>query len=173
MQSEEFDKKIIEAAEHHHPAYDENAWEKMEKLLDKHLPQKKDDKRRGIFFLLLFLLLGGSIAFLIINKPRQAKQLLSKEQSLIQEKNSNNKSENSIPEKVVQTAAPEIGDIRTSTTSNEKILLSSPVSKNKNILHGQTRHSDVFNNKISESDKTFSIAANNPTADVSKPSALI
>ena len=46
MQSEEFDKKIKEAADHHHPAYDEKAWMKMEKLLDTHLPQKKDDRRR-------------------------------------------------------------------------------------------------------------------------------
>ena len=41
MQFEEFDKKIKEAAEHHHPAYDEQAWGKMNKLLDKHMPQKE------------------------------------------------------------------------------------------------------------------------------------
>ena len=62
MQSEEFDRKIKEAADNHHPAYDEQAWMKMEKLLDKYLPQKKDDRRRFIFFLLLFLLLGGGAA---------------------------------------------------------------------------------------------------------------
>ena len=61
MQFEDFDKKIKEAAEHHHPAYDEMAWDKMEKLLDKHLPQKEDKKRRFIFFLLLFLFLGGAV----------------------------------------------------------------------------------------------------------------
>ena len=59
MQSDDFDKKIKEAAEHHHPAYEEKAWEQMEKLLDKHLPVKKEDRRR-IIFLLLFLLLGRS-----------------------------------------------------------------------------------------------------------------
>ena len=68
MQSEDFDNKIRKAADHHHPAYDEKAWEKMEQLLDKHLPQKKDNRRRFIFFLLLFLLLGGS-AWLITTKP--------------------------------------------------------------------------------------------------------
>ena len=55
MQSEDFDKKIKEAAEHHHPAYDEKAWDKMEKKLDKHMPTEKDDRRRVFFFLLLFL----------------------------------------------------------------------------------------------------------------------
>ena len=66
MQSEEFDKKIKEAADHHHPAYDEKAWMKMEKLLDTHLPQKKDDRRRIIFFLLLFLIIGGGVTLFFI-----------------------------------------------------------------------------------------------------------
>ena len=46
MQFEEFDDKIRDAAEHHHPAYNEGAWGKMNKLLDKHLPQEKK-RRRG------------------------------------------------------------------------------------------------------------------------------
>jgi hypothetical protein len=70
MQFEEFNKKIKEAAEQHHPAYDEKAWQKMEKMLDKHMPQEEKDRRRIIFFLLIFLLLGGGI-FLAIDKPWQ------------------------------------------------------------------------------------------------------
>ncbi|MBI5856766.1 MAG: hypothetical protein HZB42_03865 [Sphingobacteriales bacterium] len=68
MQFEEFDDKIRQAADHHHPAYDEQAWSKMEKLLDKHLPREEEKKRRFIFFLLFFLLLGGG-AWLLISKP--------------------------------------------------------------------------------------------------------
>lgn len=64
MLSEDFDKKIREAADHHHPAYDERAWRDMRSLLDKHMPQD-DRKRRWIFFLLLFLLLGTGIAGLV------------------------------------------------------------------------------------------------------------
>lgn len=60
MQFEEFDKKIRDAAEHHYPAYDEQAWGKMHKLLDKHLPEKKDKRRRFILFFLLFFLAGGA-----------------------------------------------------------------------------------------------------------------
>lgn len=56
---------IREAADKHHPAYNDSAWEKMEKKLDKHLPQKKD-RRKFIFFLLFFLLLGGGAFFSII-----------------------------------------------------------------------------------------------------------
>lgn len=68
MQFEEFDNKVRQAADHHHPTYDEQAWSKMEKLLDKHLPNEEEKKRRFIFFLLFFLLLGGS-AWLLISKP--------------------------------------------------------------------------------------------------------
>lgn len=66
MQSEEFDKKLKEAAERHHPAYDEQAWIKMNSLLNKHMPEEKDNRKRFIFFLLLFLLTGGG-AMLILN----------------------------------------------------------------------------------------------------------
>jgi hypothetical protein len=68
MQSEGFDNKIKQAAEHHHPAYDEKAWEKMSKLLDEHLPTKKDEnKRRGLIFFLFFLFIGGGGVLLTVN----------------------------------------------------------------------------------------------------------
>lgn len=56
---------IRDAADKHHPAYNDMAWEKMELKLNKHLPQKKD-RRRFIFFLLFFLLIGGGAFFSII-----------------------------------------------------------------------------------------------------------
>lgn len=68
MQFEDFDKKVREAAEHHHPAYDEKAWDSMEDLLDKHLPVEKDNRRRLFFFLLLFLL-AGTGTYLWMAKP--------------------------------------------------------------------------------------------------------
>jgi hypothetical protein len=69
MQFEELDNKIKEAADHHHPAYDDNAWARMEKMLDQHLPQENDRKRRFIFFIFLFLLLGGGSVWLFSSKP--------------------------------------------------------------------------------------------------------
>lgn len=65
MQSDDFDKKIKEAADQHHPPYDERAWSGMKKLLDKHLPEKEDRKRRFIFLLLFPLLLAGTGWFLV------------------------------------------------------------------------------------------------------------
>lgn len=86
MQFDEFDKKAREAADHHHPAYHEQAWGRMEKLLNRHLPQKEDNRRRFIFFFLLLLGLGG--IGLLITKPRQrnktmgtAKQIVKQEQT--------------------------------------------------------------------------------------------
>ncbi|MBL7745534.1 MAG: hypothetical protein JNN00_18835 [Chitinophagaceae bacterium] len=76
MQSENFDNKLRQAAEQHHPSYDEKAWTKMEKLLDRELPQKEDRRRRFIFLFFFFLLLGGGI-WLLIGKPWQQEKLIS------------------------------------------------------------------------------------------------
>lgn len=68
MQSEDFDKRIAEAAAHHRPVYQEKDWAAMKKLLDQHLPEKKDTRRR--FLLLLLLLLGiGTGAWFILGRP--------------------------------------------------------------------------------------------------------
>jgi len=56
---------IRNAADKHHPVYNDKAWAKMEMKLDKHLPQK-EGRRRYIFFLLFFLLLGGGAFFAFI-----------------------------------------------------------------------------------------------------------
>lgn len=65
MLDEQIDHIIREAAEKHHPAYNDKAWEKMGAQLDKHLPQKKD-RKKFIFFMLFFLLLGGGVLFSVI-----------------------------------------------------------------------------------------------------------
>jgi len=79
MLFDKFDKKIKEAAEQHHPAYDENAWRKMEHLLDQHLPQQSNRRR---FFLLAFtLLLIGGGAFFFLSNPH------TKNSTLVIEKN--------------------------------------------------------------------------------------
>jgi len=84
MLFDNFDKKIKEAAEQHHPAYDENAWRKMETLLNEHLPREKDRRR---FFLLAFtvLVIGGG-AFFLISRPHVKKT----EQVVLQNKTSTN-----------------------------------------------------------------------------------
>lgn len=63
---EMIDKLVKDAASQYHPPYDDTAWGKMEVLLDKHMPQKKD-RRRPFIFLLFFLLLGGALFFALEN----------------------------------------------------------------------------------------------------------
>jgi hypothetical protein len=73
MSFEELDKKLQEAADLHHPAYHADAWSKMEKLLDEHLPVKDKKRRRIIFWWFIPLLLGGTFLtsrfILKSNKP--------------------------------------------------------------------------------------------------------
>jgi cytoskeletal protein RodZ len=64
MQSDNFDKKIRDSLSQRPPGNDKPEWEKMEALLDKHLPEEKKDRRRIFFILFSFLLLGGG-AFLV------------------------------------------------------------------------------------------------------------
>jgi len=61
MQWEKMDDRIRDAAERHHPTYNEEAWPAMEKLLNKHLPQEKDDRRRLLWLWFLLPLLGGAL----------------------------------------------------------------------------------------------------------------
>jgi len=63
MLDEEINKRIREAANQYHPAYDDKAWERMEQLLDEHLPQKRD--RRKIFFILSATVIVGTGLFFI------------------------------------------------------------------------------------------------------------
>ena len=70
MQFEDFDSKLRQAADQHHPNYDEKAWTKMQTLLDQHLPANKDRDRRIFFLLLLVLLVGGGI-WMVVSKPWQ------------------------------------------------------------------------------------------------------
>lgn len=77
MWSDDLDNKMKEATEGYQPAFDDKAWDKMEVLLDKHLPQEK--RRRRFILLLLPLLLVGTGIFLIIQK--QEKDGISEEKT--------------------------------------------------------------------------------------------
>src|SRR5258707_3689588 len=77
MQSENFDKKIKDSLSQRPPGNDNPEWDKMEKLLDKHLPLEKKDRRRIFFILFSFLLLGGG-AFLIWQNNSGSKNEVAK-----------------------------------------------------------------------------------------------
>lgn len=77
MQFEEFDDNLRDAAEHHHPAYTEEAWGKMNKLLDKHLPQKKKRRRGFFWWIFLPLLCGGGITWYVVTQGKDRTTLAS------------------------------------------------------------------------------------------------
>jgi hypothetical protein len=58
-QMDHMDEIIRVASNSYHPAYDDKAWDKMEALLDRHLPQQAD-KRRPVAFILFLLFIVGS-----------------------------------------------------------------------------------------------------------------
>jgi len=98
MQSENFDKKIKDSLSQRPPGNETPEWEKMEALLDKHMPAEKKDRRRIFFILFTFLLLGGSAFFIwqnsISNKnKKEITEIKSPKQNT--ETTENNKAGNS------------------------------------------------------------------------------
>ena len=155
MQSEKFDDKIRQAADQHHPNYDEKAWTKMEKLLDKELPQKKD-RRRIIFFLLFFLLLGGGM-WMFISKPWQQEETASTKKNL--QNNSSVVDKRKVP-----------GEIQTENVSNDKEQNNKPATEptNKNTLPNDI---DINNsNIVKKEDRAINARKNIPVASNSNRS---
>src|SRR6188768_4214894 len=117
MQSENFDKKLKDLLSQRPPGNDKPEWDKMEVLLDKHLPAEKKDRRRIFFILFSFLLLGGG-AF------------------LIWQNNSGNKNElTSIDSKKQNTVAGENND-QTRTNTDKNISTSVVPGTDQTKTHG-------------------------------------
>ena len=111
---------IKDAVDKHHPAYNDKAWEKMEKKLDKHLPQKKD-RRRFIFFLLLFLLLGGGAFFGITywgSNTTSVSRETAENKKIEQGQVKNKKEEQPAAQSVTTNAAPAGNSIENPSAKN-------------------------------------------------------
>jgi hypothetical protein len=124
MWSDELDNKMKEATEGYQPAYDDKAWDKMELLLDKHLPQEK--KRRRFILLLLPLLLVGTGIFLVIQKPGKDRAG--------EEKNTNIQSESTKKEPAAGTAITtpsETTPSRSVTISQKQDIVKPTTEKNR------------------------------------------
>ena len=137
MLDEEMDDMIRKAADQHHPPYNNTAWDKMELLLDKHLPQKKD-RRRSIYFLFLFLLLGGGVLFtgyyFLGNKKRVP----------------GTSGQNTVNEKpVVPTALPEQGQASTSGGDTPNKDLAALVMTDKHDAATKTEHGEHLSSQFS------------------------
>jgi hypothetical protein len=151
MPFDDLDKKIIEAADHHHPDYDEQAWLKMKKKLDKHLPEKKDDRRRLLFLLFGLLFLAGG-AFFMFNNSGEDDNKKSIENSNAVTKN------NSSSEQLqkVQLPATVPGEIDTADPVNsEKIETKGTGSKTiEPIVFEKQLNTETEKNKFPEYEST-------------------
>ena len=77
MQSENFDKKLRDSLSQRPPGNDKPEWEKMETLLDKHMPVEKKDRRRMFFLLFSVLLLSGGALLIWQNNTGNKNEISS------------------------------------------------------------------------------------------------
>ena len=113
MQSENFDKKLKDSLSQPPPGNDNPAWDKMEALLDKHMPVEKKDRRRIFFILFGFLLLGGGAFLTWKNNTGNKNEITSmssqKQNTGTEENNNPTKTDQHIPSAIV----PEGNDEKT------------------------------------------------------------
>jgi hypothetical protein len=152
MLDDENDKKIKEAAEHYHPGYDDKAWEKMERLLDEHLPQKKE--RKKIFFILPSLLLVGTLVFfLVMNNGKKDSSNIAQNVSLknntekaLVEKPASNPIEKISPPK--NESAKNFSSSKEYKNDNDSIAVDQKVNPTSKRLIRQSKIENHFNNDL-------------------------
>jgi hypothetical protein len=134
MQDEEIDDIIRDASNQHYPAYDDKAWDKMEHLLDKHLPQN-EDKKKYLLLLLLFLLVDTGL-FVVFFFPK--------------------KHSSSQPETITQNSKQNITAV--SPVINGRVQIITTDSKNKTV---QLLLSPAAETKIKSNTQPITTAINN------------
>ncbi len=175
MLSDQFDKKIKEAADHHHPAYDQKAWTWMEKLLDKHLPREKDDRRRFIFFLLFFLLLGGG-AWIYFGKSFKGKTAVMPDASRMGQlaeklnKEPVTTKNDGVVEKIISGQPVIQPGIQTAIENIDKRVL---VQKKKDVFHPVIGDPDKKSITISKDPEPVPVTPKNEFTDIKKEEPAI
>jgi hypothetical protein len=143
MQSEDLDKKIVEAAENHHPVYDEKGWAVMETLLDKHLPQEGKRRRRFLLWWILPVILAGSV-WLIVQLPKnkgRVTTVINKETgTTVAQKNNNTPAVNSTDDQTAADAVPPVSannsadPVKNTGTGNETVTSEKTTSVNLPVV---------------------------------------
>jgi len=153
MQSENFDKKIKDSLSQRPPGNDIPEWDKMEALLDKHLPVEKKDNRRIFFILFSFLLLGGG-AFLVWQNSSSNRKEIAEGKSPIQ--NSGTK-ENNKPGNTSTDNGANISQLPNNEADRSaSTQVPDPKSNEKenNIIPGKGIQTDASIAKVDKNKKT-------------------
>ncbi len=153
MQDEEIDKLIKDAANQHHPPYDDTAWGKMEVMLDKHLPQKKDRKKL-LLLLLFFFLLGGTVITVML-QPWKSKQEIAENgiKPVFAKQESNTTPSGNTTEVIKGNAiTPEINNQQNNNTDgaaadNTISDITIPEQGSKENNTGKTKNSNIYQQK--------------------------
>ncbi|MDQ6762410.1 MAG: PorT family protein [Bacteroidota bacterium] len=100
MPFDKLDKKVQEAADHYTSAYSENSWNKMEALLDEHMPPNNEVKRKlplAWIFMLLILATVGALLLLMYpaGKRERGNQAAMIEKIIPATRDNNNNNSNS------------------------------------------------------------------------------
>jgi hypothetical protein len=164
MQSENFDKKLKDSLSQRPPGNDKPEWEKMEVLLDKHLPVEKKDRRRIFFILFSFLLLGGGALLIWQNNSGNKNEITSidsKKQNTVAAENNNQTKTN--PDNNISTPTDpgtnqakkeEFVEIPTTNSSDplpdQEIDAAAKVSKNKKANNSVVKKTDPSEQTIDE-----------------------
>jgi len=148
MLDDENDKRIKEAADHYHPEYDDTAWQKMEQLLDEHLPVEKE--RRPVLFLIPLVLCIGFFLFLFLfnskNNKTEAPQIViskNKTEKAIKPLSADVSKNNSTQPSIVSTKASR-------TISNAKNNIE---KNNRNSIEEKTEKTRSINSSGNQDDK--------------------
>ncbi len=187
MWDDENDKKLRKAAENFQPALDENAWQKMEQMLDENLPQKKD-RKKFLFFIPLILILAGFLFFIFFYDNGNG-DLVQVRVPIITSANANKSKEKQPDEKAVPLSnSANKSLVKATTTTGNNILKNKtlvihenrkasirPVSKNENkneelVISSQKPYKQAVNSDKNSEDKVTnfsdSVSANKESAEI-------
>ena len=170
MQSENFDKKIKDSLSQRPPGYDSPDWDKMETLLDKHMPVEKKDRRRIFFILFSFLLLGGG-TFLVWQNSNSNKKEIAEIKSPIQNSatKENNKPGNTNTGKGTNTSQLPNNTVDRATSSQNTDPQTNAVVTS--IPRGKEIHSDASIAKVDKDKKTSAFSVNKKTGSSKQKSS--
>lgn len=148
MEPEDFDMKAKNANDETIPAFENEAWDKMELLLDKHLPQKKEKKRFLIWWFTALIPVALIAGYFLINHTNNNTKQPAKQGSTINEINNN-------PTLIPKPAAK----LKINGTNQNKANVAEANSRDRNEATNETNQLNL--NDKDNSKTAFAKPANN------------
>jgi hypothetical protein len=180
MWDDEINKKIKDAADQYHPAYDENAWDKMKLLLDQHLPVENKRKRKYFLIPLIALLLGGSFFiayYLQTNSGIKNSQKIDAKNNVSATQQTQQKSQVTVVPSSSTTSKPStaLNSVSPSTTKNFNNQLknsSNKISVNKKGRTNTTVTQSAFEKLTDGQNNTVENSKTNQQQDIAKENTV-